>query len=72
MIYGLTVSTAGVENWFGLTWLTGTGFFVSKTFSLLATFAILASAAIDDSIERRPPFEEMEFEFLKFLLVDSY
>ena len=55
-----------------MTLLTGTGSLVSKTFSLLARFAILASAAMDDSIEWRPPFEEMEFEFLEFSLVDSH
>ena len=31
---------------FGLTWLTGTGSLVSKTFSLLTRFAILASTVI--------------------------
>jgi len=27
---------------------------------------------MDDSIEWRPPFEEMEFEFLELSLVDSH
>ena len=49
-----------------------TGSLVSKTYSLLARFAILSSAAMDDSIEWGPPFEEMEFEFLEFSLVGSH
>ena len=45
---------------------------VSKTSSLLTRFAILALAVMDDSIKGRPPFEEMEFEFLEFSLVGSH
>jgi len=52
--------------------LTGLDSFVSKTFSLLVRFAILGSIAIDDLIEWRPSFEEMEFEFLEFSLVGSH
>ena len=49
--------------------MTGLGSLVSKTFSLIARFTILALLAMDDSIDWRPPFEEMEFEFLEFSLV---
>jgi len=52
--------------------LTGLSSLVSKASSFLAIFAILASAAMDDSIEWRPSFEEMEFEFLEFSEVGSY
>ena len=52
--------------------MTGTGSLVSKTPSLLTRFAILALAGMDDSIKWRPPFEEMEFEFLEFSLVGSH
>jgi len=52
--------------------LTGLGSLISKTFSLLARLAILVSAAMDDSTESRPPFEEMEFEFLENLIVGSH
>ena len=52
--------------------MTGLDFLISKPFSLLARFAILASAAMDDSNEWRPPFEEMEFEFMEFELVGSH
>ena len=72
MIHGLTVSTTQIENWFGLTWLTGLGFLVSKTSSLLVRFAILGLAVMNDSIEWGLHFEEMEFEFLEFSLVGSH
>jgi len=52
--------------------LSGLGFLVSKAFSLLARFAILASLVMDDSIEWRALFEEMEFEFLELSLVVSH
>jgi len=52
--------------------LTGLGFLVSKAFSLLVRLANLASLAMDDSIEWRPPFEEMVFGFLEFSLVGSH
>ena len=53
--------------------MTGLGSLVSKASSLLVRFAILASLAMNDSIEWRPPFEEMEFEFLELsLVVGSY
>jgi len=55
-----------------LGWLTGTGSLVFKTFSLLARFAILASAVMNDSMEWRPLFQVMEFEFLEFSLVGSH
>ena len=54
---------ADLINW---TW------FLSRTSTLLARFAILASLAMDDSIEWRPPFKEMEFEILEISLVGSY
>ena len=44
----------------------GLGSLVSKASSLLARLANLALLAMDDSIEWRPPFEEIEFEFLEF------
>ena len=46
-----------------------TWFLSSITSSLLARLADLASLAMDDSIEWRPPFQEMEFEFLEVSLV---
>ena len=48
--------------------MTETGSLIPKPFGLLAEFAILTSAAMNDSIEWRPPFKEMEFEFLKFFI----
>ena len=52
--------------------MTGLASFVSKPFSLLARFTILVSTAMNDLIEWRPPFEEMEFEFLEHSLVGSH
>ena len=52
--------------------MTGLGSLVSKAFNLLARLANLASLAMDDSIEWRPPFEEMEFEVLEVSLVGSH
>jgi len=43
--------------------LTGTSFLVSRAFILLLRLEILASVAMDDSIEWRPPFEEIGFVF---------
>ena len=39
---------------------------VSKASGLLARLAKLASLAMDDSIEWRPPFEEMGLSSLRF------
>ena len=72
MIHGLAVSTA--RSWI-LVWadlIDGLGSLVSKASSLLARLANLASLAMDDSIEWRPPFEEMKFEFLELSLVSSH
>ena len=55
-----------------MTLLTGLGSLVSKTSSLLARLANLDSLVMDDSIEWRPPFEEIEFEFLELSLVGSH
>jgi len=52
--------------------LTGTGSLISRDSILLLRLEILASTVIDDSIEWRPLFEEIEFVFLEFLGVDSY
>ena len=51
--------------------MTGLGSLVSKVSNLLARLDNLASLAMDDLIDWRPPFEEMEFEFLEVLLVGS-
>jgi len=72
MIHDLTVSTT--QSW-KLVWadlIDWTCSLVSKTSSLLARLANLALLVMDDSIEWRPPFEEIEFEFLEFSLVDSH
>ena len=72
MVHGLTVSTA--QSW-KLVWadlIDWTWILVSKASSLLARLANLASLAMDDSIEWRSPFEEMEFEFLEVSLVGSH
>ena len=55
-----------------LTWLTETGSLVYKASNLLIRLEILASAAIDDSIEWRYPFEEIGFVFLDFSGVSSH
>ena len=55
-----------------LTWFTETGSLVSRASNLLIRVAILASVAMNDSIEWRPPFEEIGFEFLEFLLVSFH
>ena len=47
------------------------GSLIFKASSLLARLANLASLAMDDSTEWRPPFEEIELEFLEFSLVGS-
>jgi len=52
--------------------LTGTGFFVSRHSILLIRLKILASAAMDDSIEWRLPFEEIGFAFPYFSGVGSH
>jgi len=52
--------------------LIGLGSLASKASSILAKLANLASLAMDDSIEWRPHFVEMEFEFLEVSLVGSH
>jgi len=72
MIHGLTVSTT--RSW-KLVWadlIDWTCSLVSKASSPLARLANLDSLSMDDSIEWRPPFEEIEFEFFEFSLVGSH
>jgi len=54
MIHDLTVSIAGFWIGLGLTWYTGTGSFVPRSFSLLDRLEILVSTAMDDSMEWIP------------------
>ena len=59
MIHGLTVST--IRSW-KLVWadlIDWTWYLSFKASSLFARLANLASLAMDDSIEWRPPFEEI-------------
>ena len=51
--------------------MTLAGSFVSRAFILLIRVAILASAVIDDSKDRSPPFEATDCEFLGFSKVGS-
>ena len=62
----------GVENSFGLTWLTTVGSLVYRNSILLIRLEILVSTAINDSIEWRLPFEELKFVFLDFSEVDFH
>ena len=62
----------GVENSFGLTWLTTVGSLVYRNSILLIRLEILALAAMDDSIEWKHPFEEIELVFLDFSRVGSH
>ena len=45
---------------------------VSRASILLIRLEILVLVVMDNSIEWRPSFEEMEFEFLEFSLVSSH
>ena len=53
-------------------WLTLAGSFVSGASILLVRVAILASAVMDDSKDRSPPFEAIDCEFLSFFEVGSH
>ena len=72
MVQCLTIWTTRIVNWGGLIWLTLAGFFVSRASILLIRVAILASAAMDDSKDRSPPFDAINCEFLSFSVVGSY
>ena len=61
----------GVGTCVGLTWFAEVGSLIFKTFSLFIRLATLASAAIDDSMEWRSPFEDMGLLFLDLSEVSS-
>jgi len=60
MAHGLTINASQIWDWVKTAWFTETGSFVLRIFSLLARLAVLASVAMDDSMEWLPPFEEIE------------
>ena len=72
MVHGLTVVQARVVINFGLTWVTRPDSFVSRASNLLIRLKLLASAAMNDSIEWRSPFEEKGFVVLDFSEVYSH
>ena len=53
-------------------WLTLAGSFISRASILLIRVAILASAAMDDSRDRSPPLEAIDYEFLGFSEAGSH
>jgi len=71
MVHGLAVVQPEVEIWFGLTWFTKTGFFISIASSLLIRLAILTSAVMDDLMEWRLPFEEIVLVFDVWIRITS-
>ena len=58
-------------NWWSVD-LVDIGWLFCSRASILIRVAILASAAMDDSKDRCPPFEAMDCEFLDFSEVGSH
>ena len=59
-------------NWWSVDLVDIGGSFVSKASILLIRVAILASAVMNDSKDRSPPFESIDYEFLDFSEVGSH
>ena len=59
-------------NWWWVDLVDIAGSFVSRASILLIRVALLAFAAMDDSKDRIPPFEAINYEFLGFSEAGSY